>query len=130
MSNIQEDIYTKDGTVDYNGKPAVRRKTGNWKACPYILANECCERLAYYGMGTNLVNYLTDRLNQSNAIAANNVTNWTGTCYIMPLFGAFVADAYLGRYWTISTFMIIYILGLFSANHLGISPRTETILFE
>ncbi|KMZ64700.1 Peptide transporter [Zostera marina] len=126
MSNIQEDIYTKDGTVDYNGKPAVRRKTGNWKACPYILANECCERLAYYGMGTNLVNYLTDRLNQSNAIAANNVTNWTGTCYIMPLFGAFVADAYLGRYWTISTFMIIYILGLFlltiSASVHGLKP--------
>lgn len=28
--------------------------------CPYILVNEFCERLAYYGLATNLVVYLTD----------------------------------------------------------------------
>lgn len=28
--------------------------------CPFILANEFCERLAYYGLATNLVVYLTD----------------------------------------------------------------------
>ncbi|KAG6512659.1 hypothetical protein ZIOFF_030788 [Zingiber officinale] len=106
------DKYTKDGTTDIHGQPALKKETGNWRACPYILANECCERLAYYGMSTNLVNYMKNRLNQVNATAANNVTNWSGTCYIMPLLGAFIADAYLGRYWTISSFMIIYILGL------------------
>lgn len=61
-------------------------------------------------MSTNLVNYLEDRLNQGNATASNNVTNWSGTCYITPLIGAFIADAYLGRYWTIASFVIIYIL--------------------
>lgn len=75
----------------------------------YYAANECCERLAYYGMSTNLVNYMKIRLNQGNATAANNVTNWSGTCYIMPLVGAFIADAYWGRYWTIASFMIVYI---------------------
>ncbi|MQL76590.1 hypothetical protein Taro_008985 [Colocasia esculenta] len=103
------DQYTKDGTVDKHGNPADKTKTGNWKTCPYILGNECCERLAYYGMSTNLVNYLKERLNQGNARAANNVTNWSGTCYIMPLIGAFIADAYLGRYCTISSFMMIYV---------------------
>ncbi|XP_008775060.1 protein NRT1/ PTR FAMILY 8.1 [Phoenix dactylifera] len=107
-----EDKYTKDGTTDIHGNPAVRKGTGNWRACPYILANECCERLAYYGMSTNLVNYLKDHLHQGNSTAANNVTNWSGTCYILPLLGAFLADAYLGRYWTIASFMIIYIFGL------------------
>jgi solute carrier family 15 (peptide/histidine transporter), member 3/4 len=72
-------------------------------------ANECCERLAYYGMSTNLVNYMKTRLGLENAVAANNVTNWSGTCYITPLIGAFLADAYMGRYWTIASFMIIYI---------------------
>ncbi|CAL9178859.1 unnamed protein product [Musa hybrid cultivar] len=104
--------YTEDGTTDVHGRPAVRKNTGNWRACPYILANECCERLAYYGMSTNLVNYMKDRLNQGNAKAANNVTNWSGTCYITPLLGAFIADAYLGRYRTIASFMIVYIIGL------------------
>jgi len=75
----------------------------------FCVGNECCERLAYYGMGTNLVNYLESRLNQGNATAANNVTNWSGTCYITPLIGAFIADAYLGRYWTIATFVFIYV---------------------
>ncbi|KAL5228559.1 hypothetical protein ABZP36_016824 [Zizania latifolia] len=106
------DIYTQDGTVDVKGNPAVKKNTGNWRACPYILANECCERLAYYGMSTNLVNYMKTRLGQESAIAANNVTNWSGTCYITPLLGAFLADAYMGRFWTIASFMIIYILGL------------------
>lgn len=63
-------------------------------------------------MSTNLVNFMTERLHQGNTTAANNVSNWSGTCYIMPLVGAFLADSYLGRYWTISSFMIIYIFGL------------------
>ncbi|XP_039136279.1 LOW QUALITY PROTEIN: protein NRT1/ PTR FAMILY 8.1-like [Dioscorea cayenensis subsp. rotundata] len=107
-----DDKYTKDGTTDIRGNPALKKNTGKWRACPYILANECCERLAYYGMSTNLVNYMKIRLNQGNATAANNVTNWSGTCYIMPLVGAFIADAYWGRYWTIASFMIVYIFGL------------------
>ncbi|XP_066308452.1 protein NRT1/ PTR FAMILY 8.1-like [Miscanthus floridulus] len=106
------DMYTQDGTVDRKGNPAVKKDTGNWRACPYILANECCERLAYYGMSTNLVHYMKTRLGQVNSVASNNVTNWSGTCYITPLIGAFFADAYLGRFWTIASFMIIYIFGL------------------
>nr|QSV51799.1 nitrate transporter [Chlorophytum comosum] len=121
-----EDKYTKDGTRDIRGNPAVRKNTGRWRACPYILANECCERLAYYGMSTNLVNYMKQFLNQGNTVAANNVTNWSGTCYITPLIGAFVADAYLGRYKTIASFMIVYIFGLtlltMTASVKGLKP--------
>jgi hypothetical protein len=32
-----EDMYTQDGTVDMKGNPAVKKGTGNWRACPYIL---------------------------------------------------------------------------------------------
>ncbi|KAJ0681169.1 putative bacterial ABC-type protein transporter [Helianthus annuus] len=104
------DIYTTDGTVTLKNERAIRSKTGNWKACPFILGNECCERLAYYGMSTNLVNYLSDRLNQGSVRASTNVSNWSGTCYATPLLGAFLADAYLGRYWTIASFSIIYFI--------------------
>ncbi|CAN1770273.1 Protein NRT1/ PTR FAMILY 8.1 [Linum perenne] len=108
----EDNLYTKDGTTDFHGHPAVKNKTGTWKACPYILGNECCERLAYYGINTNLVNYLKFQMNKRNVVAVNNVTNWSGTCYVMPLLGAFLADAYLGRYWTIATFSIIYVFGM------------------
>ncbi|KAL0919683.1 hypothetical protein M5K25_011796 [Dendrobium thyrsiflorum] len=126
MSTEIEDNYTKDGTTDIHGKPADRKKTGNWRTCPYILANECCERLAYYGMSTNLVNYMKSRLNEGNAMASKNVNNWSGTCYITPLLGAFVADAYWGRYRTIASFMVIYIFGLvlltMTASLKGLKP--------
>ncbi|XP_057982945.1 protein NRT1/ PTR FAMILY 8.1-like [Malania oleifera] len=125
----EDKLYTTDGTVDIHNKPANKKKTGNWKACPFILGNECCERLAYYGMSTNLVNYLQKRLNQGNVTASNNVTNWSGTCYITPLIGAFLADAYLGRYWTIASFSVIYCLGMtlltLSASVNGLKPSCD-----
>nr|BEK82045.1 NPF transporter [Taxus x media] len=107
-----DDKYTQDGSVDIHGNPAVKDKTGNWKACPFILGNETCERLAYYGINTNMVNYLITGFHQSNSTAAKTVNNWSGTCYITPLIGAFVADSYWGRYWTIAVFSIIYFIGM------------------
>ncbi|KAM5560354.1 protein NRT1/ PTR FAMILY 8.1-like [Rosa sericea] len=129
LTGMAEDIYTKDGTTDYRNQPAMKNKTGTWKACPYILGNECCERLAYYGINTNLVNYLKFQMNQRNVEAVNNVTNWSGTCYVTPLLGAFLADAYLGRYSTIAAFSIIYVFGMtlltLSASVQGLKPLCD-----
>ncbi|KAG6789379.1 hypothetical protein POTOM_005476 [Populus tomentosa] len=106
----EEDVYTKDGTVDYRGNPANKKDTGTWRACPYIRGNEFCERLAYYGMSSNLILFFKHRLNQQSATATRNNLNWGGTCYHTPLIGAFFADAYLGRYWTIACFSTIYVM--------------------
>ncbi|KAA8516323.1 hypothetical protein F0562_016616 [Nyssa sinensis] len=126
----KEDRYTKDGTTDCHNMPAIKKETGTWKACPYILGNECCERLAYYGINTNLVNYLKYQMNQSNVVAVSSVTNWSGTCYVTPLIGAFLADAYLGRYWTIASFSIIYVFGMtlltLSASIHGLKPSCDS----
>ncbi|KAJ6806553.1 protein NRT1/ PTR FAMILY 8.1-like [Iris pallida] len=112
LENEGQRLYTGDGSVDINGKPVLKQRTGNWRACPFILGNECCERLAYYGISTNLVSYLTKKLHQGNALAARNVTTWQGTCYLTPLIGAVLADAYWGRYWTIAVFSTIYFIGM------------------
>jgi hypothetical protein len=42
--------------------------------------------------------------------AANGVTNWLGTSSITPLVAAFLADAFLGRYWTIALFLLISVV--------------------
>ena len=34
----------------------------------------------------------------------------SGTCYIFPLLGAFLADSYWGRYFTIIIFSVVYLL--------------------
>ncbi|XP_077234605.1 protein NRT1/ PTR FAMILY 8.3-like [Tasmannia lanceolata] len=104
--------YTRDGSVDINGKPVLRHNTGNWRACPFILGTECCERLAYYGIATNLITYLTNILHEGNVPAARTGTTWSGTCYLAPLIGAVLADSYWGRYWTIVVFSTIYFLGM------------------
>ncbi|CAM8950953.1 unnamed protein product [Rhodiola kirilowii] len=112
---LQDDgikLYTGDGSVDVKGNPVLKANTGNWRACPFILSTECCERLAYYGIATNLVTYLTNNLHESNVSAARNVTTWAGTCYLTPLIGAILADACWGRYWTIAVFSTIYFIGM------------------
>ncbi|XP_057777726.1 protein NRT1/ PTR FAMILY 8.3-like [Salvia miltiorrhiza] len=105
-------LHTGDGSVDFKGNPVLKNKTGNWRACPFILGTECCERLAYYGIATNLVSYLTKNLHQGNVAAATTVTTWQGTCYLTPLIGAVLADAYWGRYWTIAAFSTLYFIGM------------------
>eukprot|EP00262_Sarcandra_glabra_P012221 TRINITY_DN3106_c0_g2_i2.p1 TRINITY_DN3106_c0_g2~~TRINITY_DN3106_c0_g2_i2.p1 ORF type:complete len:585 (+),score=93.23 TRINITY_DN3106_c0_g2_i2:326-2080(+) len=110
--NGNKELYTGDGSVDIKGNPILKQNTGNWKACPFILGTECCERLAYYGIGMNLVTYLTNKLHEGNVSAARNVTTWQGTCYVTPLIGAILADAYWGRYWTIAVFSTIYFIGM------------------
>lgn len=33
------DDYTQDGTVDLEGRPVLRSKTGRWRACSFIVGN-------------------------------------------------------------------------------------------
>jgi len=87
-----------------------------WTACPRIrcarAVYELFERMAYYGIASNLIIYLTDKLHQGTVEASNNVTNWSGTVFLTPLLGAYVADAYLGRYWTFVIGSAIYFMVL------------------
>ncbi|XP_047942293.1 protein NRT1/ PTR FAMILY 5.2-like isoform X2 [Salvia hispanica] len=104
--------YTKDGTVDLKGRPVLRSSTGKWKACYFIVGYEIFERMAYYGIASNLVIYLTNKLHEGTVESANNVTNWIGTVWMTPLIGAYFADAYLGRYWTFMIASSIYLTGM------------------
>jgi len=122
-SLIQEEVklYAEDGSIDIHGNPPLKQTTGNWKACPFIFANECCERLAYYGIAKNLITYFTNELHETNVSAARHVMTWQGTCYITPLIGALIADAYWGRYWTIACFSAIYFtVSIFLKNNFAL----------
>ncbi|KAE8660405.1 Protein NRT1/ PTR FAMILY 5.1 [Hibiscus syriacus] len=117
MSKVEEERgsaeeYTEDGSVDLKGRPVLRSNTGRWKACSFIVGYEVFERMAYYGIASNLVLYLTNKLHEGTVTSANNVNNWVGTVWMTPILGAYIADAHLGRYWTFVIASAIYLTGM------------------
>ncbi|XP_050234195.1 protein NRT1/ PTR FAMILY 7.3 [Mercurialis annua] len=112
LKEDEEEECTFDGTVDWNGRPAIRHKSGQWTAGIIILLNQGLATLAFFGVGVNLVLFLTRVLQQNNADAANNVSKWTGTVYIFSLVGALLSDSYWGRYKTCAIFQVIFVIGL------------------
>ncbi|KAI3453427.1 hypothetical protein Pfo_010090 [Paulownia fortunei] len=108
----EEDGCTGDGSIDFHGRPAIRERTGKWVAGTIILLNQGLATLAFFGVGVNLVLFLTRVLQQNNADAANSVSKWTGTVYICSLVGAFLSDSYWGRYKTCAIFQVIFVIGL------------------
>ncbi|KAG0467903.1 hypothetical protein HPP92_017231 [Vanilla planifolia] len=115
MPGIAERIIstvTEDGSMDRKGNPAVKSKTGTWTSATLLLVNYGLVTLAFFGVGVNLVLFLTRVLEQENADAANNVSKWTGTVYIFSLIGAFMSDSYWGRYLTCAIFQLIFVMGL------------------
>ncbi|KAG4206327.1 hypothetical protein ERO13_A03G002400v2 [Gossypium hirsutum] len=116
LKQEQEEACTKDGTIDWHGQPAIKAKSGQWTAGIIILLNQGLATLAFFGVGVNLVLFLTRVLGQNNADAANNVSKWTGTVYIFSLVGAFLSDSYWGRYKTCAIFQVIFVIGLVSLS--------------
>ncbi|KAH0911008.1 hypothetical protein HID58_034329 [Brassica napus] len=116
MKKKGEGEETRDGTVDYYGRPSIRSNSGQWVAGIIILVNQGLATLAFFGVGVNLVLFLTRVLQQNNADAANNVSKWTGTVYIFSLVGAFLSDSYWGRYKTCAIFQVIFVIGLSSLS--------------
>ncbi|KAL6634964.1 hypothetical protein ACP70R_027635 [Stipagrostis hirtigluma subsp. patula] len=87
------------------------KRTGS-KAPAVILGFECLESIAFNGISTNLVVYLETVLHGSNLASASNVTTWYGTSYLTPIFGAIIADTFLGNYNTILVSLVVYLLGM------------------
>jgi len=54
--------------------------------------------------------YLETVLHGSNLASASKVTTWFGTSYLTPIFGAIIADTFLGNYNTILVSLAVYVL--------------------
>ncbi|KAF2311124.1 hypothetical protein GH714_019627 [Hevea brasiliensis] len=101
----------------------AKRQKGGMVTMPFIFANEACEKLAVVGFNTNMISYLTSQLHMPLTKAANTLTNFGGTASLTPLIGAFCADAYVGRFWTITVASIIYQIGMTSLTLSAILPN-------
>ncbi|KAJ0763759.1 putative proton-dependent oligopeptide transporter family, MFS transporter superfamily [Helianthus annuus] len=100
-----------------------KRPKGGLITMPFIFANEVCEKLAVVGFQTNMISYLTQQLHMPMTEAANTLTNFGGTASLTPLLGAFIADSFAGRFWTITVASIIYQIGMVSLTLSAILPK-------
>jgi len=94
------------------------------KGIPYIIGNEAAERFSYYGMRAILVIFMTQHLmnasGQADVMTEQEAQGYfhlfVAAVYLMPLFGALLADFFWGKYRTIILLSLVYCLG-----HLSLS---------
>uniref|UniRef100_J3KVL8 Major facilitator superfamily (MFS) profile domain-containing protein n=1 Tax=Oryza brachyantha TaxID=4533 RepID=J3KVL8_ORYBR len=114
--------------VDIRGEAmgeAELARTGGWVAALFIFGNEMAERMAYYGLSLNMVIFMFNVMHRPFAASANAVNNFLGISQASSLLGGFLADAYLGRYWTIAAFTTLYLLGLVALTLCATMPALQ-----
>ena len=85
----------------------------------YIVGNEAAERFSYYGMNSILIVFMTTYLmnaqKQLDLMSGPQAEGWYHTfvsfVYFLPIIGAVLADAVLGKYRTILYLSIVYCFG-------------------
>ncbi|MGB1241526.1 MAG: POT family MFS transporter [Chitinophagales bacterium] len=86
---------------------------------PYIIGNEFAERFSFYGMKAILVVFMTQYLMNSSGeldvMTESQAKYWyhlfVMLTYFLPIFGALLADIFLGKYRTIIILSVVYCLG-------------------
>ncbi|OMP06774.1 Proton-dependent oligopeptide transporter family [Corchorus olitorius] len=114
MENMEENSHNESN---------AKRPKGGMITMPFIFSNEVCEKLAVVGFNANMISYLTTQLHMPLTKAANTLTNFGGTASLTPLLGAFIADSYAGRFWTLTVASIIYQIGMTCLTTSAILPQ-------
>src|SRR5947209_11765564 len=97
---------TEEGWM--TGKP-----TGHPRAFWFIFWGEFAERCSFYGMRAILLLYLTTVLGFSDRAGSSIYFTFKMAVYFLPLLGGYLADRFIGKYWSIVGFSVPYVLGHF-----------------
>ncbi|CAL1528966.1 unnamed protein product [Lymnaea stagnalis] len=78
-----------------------------------VLFVELCERMAFYGVNANLVLFCTSILDFTSNEATTVSLIFSGSVYLIPILGGFIADSWSNRFNVIFGSGLIYFCGLF-----------------
>lgn len=102
------------------------------KGVPFIIGNELAERFSFYGMKGILVIFMTtyllgaggelETMNREEAMTVYHL--FTMSAYFFPMFGALLADIFLGKYRTILWLSLLYCVGHGLLAVMDIAPHT------
>ncbi|KAL0908213.1 hypothetical protein M5K25_022691 [Dendrobium thyrsiflorum] len=98
-------------SIDWKGRPCKPNKHGGMRAAVFVLGIQAFEIMAIAAVGNNLITYVFDDMHFPLSKAANIVTNFIGTVFILSLLGGFLSDSYLGSFWTMLIFGFIELSG-------------------
>lgn len=108
-------------SITYRTRPSAA--PGIPSGIPYIIGNEAAERFSFYGMKAILTIFMVEYLQWmgtaapvmgaglSNAEATEHFHTFTAAAYFFPVFGALLADVFLGKYRTILYLSMVYCVG-------------------
>ncbi|KAL9241867.1 hypothetical protein vseg_015927 [Gypsophila vaccaria] len=98
-------------TVDWRGRPSNVSNHGGMRAAIFVLGLQGLEIMGIAAVGNNLITYVINEMHYPLSKAANIVTNFIGTIFILSLFGGFLSDSYLGCFWTLLIFGFVELSG-------------------
>ncbi|OLY80745.1 Peptide transporter PTR2 [Smittium mucronatum] len=106
-SRINEHGYFLEQPADFIGGIPEPLHISAW----FIIATELCERFTYYGASLMFTQYLRLQLKLQKQSSVAIVRGFQFFCYFTTLFGAYVADQYIGKYKAITSFACWYVVG-------------------
>ncbi|KAL9388195.1 hypothetical protein Peur_021319 [Populus x canadensis] len=104
-------VIGEEITVDWRGKPSNPNKHGGMRAAAFVLGLQAFEIMAIAAVGNNLITYVINEMHFPLSKAANTVTNFVGTIFILALLGGYLSDSYLGCFWTMLIFGFVELSG-------------------
>ncbi|XP_050208082.1 protein NRT1/ PTR FAMILY 4.2 [Mercurialis annua] len=98
--------------MDWKGHKANPRNHGGARAAIITCVVEVLENMVFLSNATNFVTYFIKSMHYPTAEAANMVTNFLGTSFLLTIFGGFICDSFFTRFKTFIIFCVIELLGL------------------
>ncbi|KAL8204996.1 hypothetical protein R6Q57_010619 [Mikania cordata] len=71
---------------------------GGLRTMPFIIVNEAFEKVASYGLVSNMIFYLMEAYHMEAVTGTSVLCIWSAASTGLSIFGALVSDSYLGRF--------------------------------
>ncbi|KAL5756035.1 hypothetical protein ACOSQ2_020781 [Xanthoceras sorbifolium] len=109
---ISSDQRENMGQLQQQQYSPKRRRKGGIITMPFIIANEAFEKVASYGLVSNMILYLMGDYHLGVTKGANLLFLWSAATNFMPTLGAFIGDSWLGKFLAIGLGSIFSLLGM------------------
>lgn len=91
---------------------------------------EMMENMVFVAYGFNFVKYFMSSMHYSPATAANMVTNFMGTSFLLTLFGGFIADSFFTPFTTFIIFCCMELIVIKNFIKLYLAFRQCILILE